>query len=199
MNQWLEEHRTLVLTGTGLLIVAGMVSLLIRWKPAAPIVVGPPLPTATPEPSATPAPIRVYVSGAVNSADVYVLAPDAIARDALAAAGGATSDADLDRVNLAQPLHDGEHIHVPRIGETPTAAPDGSAADAEPVLTGLVNINVATQEELELLPGIGPVIAQRIVEYRETYGPFSTIEAIQNVPGIGPAKFEDIRDWITTE
>ena len=88
---------------------------------------------------------------------------------------------------------------MPRIGETPTAAPDGSAADAEPVLTGLVNINVATQEELELLPGIGPVIAQRIVEYRETYGPFSTIEAIQNVPGIGPAKFEDIRDWITTE
>ncbi len=199
MNQWLEEHRTLVLTGTGLLIVAGLASLLIRWKPAAPIVVEPPPPTATPEPSATPAPIRVYVSGAVNSADVYVLAPGAIARDALAAAGGATSDADLDRVNLAQPLHDGEHIHVPRIGEAPTPAPGGSATDAEPMLTGPVNINVATQEELELLPGIGPVIAQRIVEYRETYGPFPTIEAIQNVPGIGPAKFEDIRDWITTE
>lgn len=199
MNQWLEEHRAFVLAGVGLLVAAGAAALLVRWRPAPPLVVEMPPPTPTPAPTATPGPIRVYVSGAVSRADVYELAPNAIARDALLAAGGPASDADLDRINLAHPLRDGDQVHVPRIGEAPTPAPEAEGEADQPTLTGPLDINTATQEELELLPGIGPVLAQRIVEHRETYGPFPTIESIQNVPGIGPAKYAAIQDWITTD
>ncbi|HEC21611.1 MAG TPA: hypothetical protein ENI95_01700 [Chloroflexi bacterium] len=190
MNEWLEGHRTLVLSAIGLLIVAGIAAFLIRWQPAEPIVIEPPPPTST------PGPIQVYVSGAVAHPDVYTLPSGAIVRDAVAAAGGANADADLDVLNLARPLSDGDHVYVPRVGEAPTPAPAGEPGA---VASGPININTASEAELETLPGIGPVLAQRIVEYREANGPFATIEDIQKVAGIGPATFEDIRDLITVE
>jgi competence protein ComEA len=117
-------------------------------------------------------------------------------RDALNAAGGASGEADLNQVNLAQVLHDGDHVYVPKIGEVPTPALVG-VDSTEAALSGPLNINTATAEQLEALPGIGPAIAKRIVDYRDAHGPFANIEAIQNVSGIGPAIFGQIKDLIT--
>lgn len=135
MNQWIESHRTLVFVMIGLLLIAAIVALVIKWQTPAPVTVEPPPPTAT------PGPLRVYVSGAVIRADVYELPPDSIVRDALNVAGGAAGDADLDRVNLAAALHDGDQIYIPRLGEMPTPAP--VASDSDVVLsipTGPINI-----------------------------------------------------------
>jgi len=190
MNDWLEGHRTLVLSIISLLIVAGLAAVWLRWKEPAPITILPPAPTAT------PGPIRVYVSGAVTSPDVYSIPPGSIMRDALNAAGGASGEADLNQVNLAQVLRDGDHVYVPKIGEVPTPALVG-VDSTEAALSGLLNINTATAEQLEALPGIGPAIAKRIVDYRDAHGPFANIEAIQNVSGIGPTIFGQIKDLIT--
>jgi competence protein ComEA len=132
------------------------------------------------------------VDGAVNTPGSYTLPPRSLANDAVQAAGGPAVDADLERINLARELHSGDHVHVPRFGEVlPTPTPYGLSAD------GKIDINLAHAALLETLPGIGPTIAQRIIEYREMNGPFVTVEEIQEVSGIGPAKFEGIRDSIT--
>lgn len=188
MNEWLERHKTLILSIVGLLVAGSVGLLAVRWRPAAEIVIEPPQPTAT------PGPIRVHVDGAVAVPGVYSLSPDAIVQDALNAAGGPTADADLSQTNLALSLSDEERLYIPRIGELPTAAPPSTGGST---VGGLVNINTATAAELETLPGIGPVLAQRIVDYREANGPFPSVEAIQNVAGIGPAIFDQIKDLIT--
>lgn len=195
MNQWLEQHRSFVLALVGLLIAGGFGAVALRWETPAPIRIEPPPPTVT------AGPIRVYISGAVAQADVYELPPSSIVRDAINAAGGTTNDADLDHLNLAAPLRDGDAVYVPRIGEspTPTLAISSNTDSANPVPQGPININTASQAELETLPDIGEVTARAIIEYRDANGPFPNIEAIQNVPGIGPVTFEKIKDLITVE
>jgi competence protein ComEA len=193
MNQWLEKHGTLVLTLVGLLIVVGVIAFLVRWQSPPPIVIEPPLPTPTPEP------IQVYVSGAVVHPDVYVLPVDSTVNTALEAAGGPTEEADLEHLNLAHHLKDGEHVYVPRVGEASSPTPHDEGDESEVPVAFPVNINTASQAELETLPGIGPVLAQRIIDYRENDATFSSIEDIQNVPGIGPATFEDIKELITVD
>jgi competence protein ComEA len=137
----------------------------------------------------------VYVSGAVRSPAVCELPPGSIVQDAIDVAGGPASDADLACINLALELQDQQHVHVPREGEAnPPPAISGGASHSEEVL---VNINTATTGELETLPGVGEVTAQRIIEHRRANGPFETIEDIQNVSGIGPKTFEGMRDMIT--
>jgi competence protein ComEA len=167
-------------------------------QPGTPIVVSTPIPTPTPLPTPTPAPIRVHVSGAVRQPAVYELAPGSIVQDAVDAAGGPASDADLDCINLALELRDQQQVYVPRQGETGPPPPvSGGDPDGGGSTGPLININVATTAELETLPRIGPTMAQRIVEYREANGPFAAIEDVQDVPGIGPATFEGLRDLIT--
>lgn len=159
-----------------------------------------PLPTATPVPTPTPAPIQVYVSGAVVRPGVYALPPEARVVDALEAAGGPVEEADLVHLNLAQRVHDEEQVHVPRVGEPtyrPAAPSTGAPNPAGEPAGALVNINTATVEELVSLPGIGSGYAQRIVDYRESNGPFQSIEEIQNVPGIGAVTFARIQALIT--
>jgi competence protein ComEA len=188
VNQWLEQHRTAILVSVAILIAASVALFAFRWRQPTEITIHPP------PPSATPGPIRVYISGAVNHPDVYSLPAGTIIKDAITLAGGAVGDADLNRVNLAQPLTDGQQIYVPRLGEAPLIElQEGTAA---PVLTGPINLNTATQAELESLPGIGPALAERIIRYREQNGPFARIEDIQNVSGIGPSIFEQIKDLI---
>ncbi len=185
MEDWLERYRGYILIILiNFILTGGAVILLNRPEPT-PIVISEPPPTPTPRP------ILVYVSGAVENPDVYPLQAEAIVKEAIQAAGGATEEADLERINLAKRVHDGEHIHVPKIGEAV-----GPPMSEE---SGKININTATLEELDSLPGIGPVYAQRIVEYRTQKGPFKTIEEIMNVPGIGEKMFEKIKDLITVD
>lgn len=134
-------------------------------------------------------PLSVYVSGAVNTSQVVTLAQGSLVMDALAAVGGASSDANLDAINLAAPLRDHDHILVPRYAEL------NSAQAAKVVL----NINTATITELEALPNIGPSRAQQIVTYRESHGPFQNKEDIMKVSGIGSAIYEELSPFITVD
>lgn len=138
-------------------------------------------------PAPTPPAITVHVSGAVAQPGVYELDYGSRAQDAIETAGGATVDANLNALNLARRLNDGDQVHLPAIGEA------GTSAAAFPL-----NINIATLDELSQLPGIGPVTAQAIIDYRQSHGAFEDPAEIQNVAGIGPATFESIEDLITT-
>ncbi len=135
--------------------------------------------------------LTVHVAGAVVHPGVVLLDPGARVMDAVQQAGGALPEADLDSLNLAQPVRDGEKITVPRRGEnTPTGG--GSAPGA----SGKVNINTASKEELERLPGIGPTLAQRILDYRQSKGGFRSVDELGKVSGIGPKKFEELKDLV---
>jgi competence protein ComEA len=183
------------------LSIAGIIAFVViyvilkRPEPAPPplVITLQPRPTAEP-PTPTPATINVYVSGAVKKPDVYALPLNSIVKDAIIAAGGATAEADLDRINLATRLVDQMQVYVPRKGETAPPPPGGSAPDA---ITGKININTASVDELDTLSGIGPVIAKAIIDYRTKHGPFQKIEDIDAVTGIGDALFEKIKDHIT--
>ena len=167
--------------------------LLTACRSSALVITAAPLPTPSPIlPTATPGPVMVSVDGAVNRPGQYTLPPRSRVNDVVQAAGGPTVDADLERINLALILYDGERVHVPSLGEViPTFTPYGVMTD------GRIDINRAGVPLLETLPGIGPTIALRIVEYREMNGPFGTIEDVQKVSGIGPAKLEGIRGLIS--
>jgi competence protein ComEA len=181
------------------LIVGGMVGYFSPHpRSSLPIVVSTPLPAPMSPPTPTPAPMRVYVSGAVRRPAVYELPLGSIVEDAIEAAGGAASDADLDCINLALEVQDQQQVYVPRRGETSPPAPGASSGSGGGGVAGAkVNINTATAAELETLPNIGPTMAQRIVDYRQANGPFETVEDIQDVPGIGVAKFAALKDLIT--
>jgi competence protein ComEA len=189
----------------GAIVTLGGMTLFQRTQPA-PIVIVPPEPTSTPAPTATPGPIQVYVNGAVAVAAVYTLPPDSTVEQAIEAAGGFAVEANTAVVNLAQPLFHGAQVYVPTMSElaaTPTAvvsvAPRGGTAVTilDESAAGLININQAGVAELDALPGIGPSTAEKIIEYRNSAGQFTTIEEIMNVPGIGEAKFEQIKALIT--
>jgi competence protein ComEA len=136
---------------------------------------------------------------------VYSLPVGCRVQDAIATAGGLLAQADTQALNLAAAVQDGERIFVPASAPTrsPPLAPAAGAAQELPdwqfptPTSGLTNINTASQAELEDLPNIGPVTAQKIIAYRDSHGPFTGIEAIQEVPGIGPKTFEAIKDLIT--
>ena len=157
------------------------------------IITAAPLPSVHPSvPAATADRIYISVDGAVQQPGDYTLPAGARMVDAVQAAGGPTADADLARINLARTLPASGHVHVPRVGEVvPTPTPHGLCAD------GRLDINQADAALLETLPKIGPVTAQRIVEYRAIHGPFHSVEQIQTVKGIGPATFSQIKAWIT--
>lgn len=186
------------------LAVAG-VTLLLLSRGAAP----PAAPTAEPAPMQTPtalsgsgesptepaAMLVVHVAGAVEQPGVRELPAGSRVTDAISAAGGATDAADLDVLNLAAPVVDGQQVYVPERGEMP---PPSTATQSAPgSATALVNINTADQTALETLPGIGPSLAQRIVDHRTEHGPFASVESLTDVSGIGPATMERIADLVT--
>lgn len=182
----------------GLAIAAVAFGLISRTRPA-PIFITPPAPTATQLPTATAGPLRVDVSGEVKQPAVVELPAGSIVQDAIMAAGGFTEAAERDKINLAQRLADGDWVHVPAQGETaPPPVVRGSGIDL-PAAGGLININTAGAQELEQLPGIGPVTAASIIAYREANGPFGTIEEITLVSGIGEGKLAQIRDLVTID
>jgi competence protein ComEA len=153
-------------------------------------------PEATDEPAEN-AVVVVYISGAVRAPDVYQLPKQARIKDLVVAAGGFADDAAPDQINLAERLTDGQHIHVPRLGEPAAPTDNGSAPKDEPAAQQLLDINIAGQAELDGLPGIGQALAQRIIDYRTSNGAFKSVDDLRNVKGIGPALFEKIAPLIT--
>jgi competence protein ComEA len=145
-------------------------------------------------PTPTPPPIIVDVAGAVRKPGVYEFADGERVIDAIERAGGALPKADLSMLNLAAPITDGTQILVP---ETGPATPGASPAPVGGAPAGLININTATAIDLEALSGIGEVLAATIVEYRTTNGPFTAVDDLLDVSGIGPATLDEIRDQIT--
>jgi competence protein ComEA len=166
------------------------------------------LPGGTPvklEEPPTQVPIEVHVIGAILRPGLYRFAEGSRVQDAITAAGGLSSEADVTTLNLAAKLEDGEQLTIPFPGG---AAPTKLSTPGFQVLpgagtptprAGLVNINTASAAVLSSLPGIGPTIAQRIVDYRTAHGPFAHVQDIMNVPGIGPATFDNIRNAITVQ
>ena len=198
--------------------VAVLAFLVVRpADPPAPLVLPPPVGTA-PDASTGPsssgveagaaAPagaLTVHAAGAVAHPGVYGVRHGARVADVVAAAGGAGAEADLDQLNLAAPVADGERVWVPRRGEVAegaggpagpgTAAGSGTGAGSRAAPT-LVDLNRASAEELEALPGVGPATAAAIVAWRQAHGRFRTVGDLLEVRGIGPAKFEALRPLV---
>lgn len=144
--------------------------------------------------------IKIHVIGEVQNIGVIELDEGARISDIIEAAGGSTENADLSKVNLAYEVEDGQKVYIPSINdervEQYVTNGSGEGIIEEETKKGLVNINTATQTELETLPGIGPSTALKIITYREENGKFKSIEDIKNIPGIGDSKFENIKDFI---
>lgn len=144
--------------------------------------------------------VKVHVKGAVNEPGVYECAADARIQDAILMAGGATEEAETGSLNLAAMVKDGQMIQVPskseQAGQTPPVQPSVEKSRGSSAEDGKININTASETELDQLPGIGPSLAKRIIAYREENGYFTSIEELTNVSGIGEKKFEELKDKI---
>ncbi|TCW37735.1 competence protein ComEA [Laceyella sacchari] len=140
--------------------------------------------------------IIIDVKGAVHKPGIYHFSTEARVYEALERAGGARDEADLGRVNLAEPLRDGMVLYIPKQGEQGTPFMEMAKADSADA-SGKINVNTATVEELDKLNGIGPSKAEAIVRYREEHGPFQSVEDIAQVPGIGAKTVEKFREQIT--
>jgi competence protein ComEA len=150
--------------------------------------------TATSALGTAEGPATAHAAGAVARPGVYRLPPAARVTDLIDAAGGAAADADLDQLNLAATVADGERIYVPRRGEAPVAPGGGATGAATP--SGPVDLNRATAEQLDALPGVGPSTAQAILDHRTRTGRFRSVDDLLEVRGIGPAKLEQLRPLV---
>jgi competence protein ComEA len=179
-------------------LAAGAVTLVmgavafVGWRSSAPPAELT-LPRATPAVSTATSSLAAtaHAAGAVTRPGVYKLPPGARVTDLLDAAGGPAAVADLDQLNLAAPVGDGERIYVPRRGESPPPVAGGGQ-----VATGPVDLNRATAEELDALPGVGPATATAIIAHRTKTGRFRTVDDLLEVRGIGEAKLADLRDKV---
>ncbi|RLD05634.1 MAG: hypothetical protein DRI56_09210 [Chloroflexota bacterium] len=185
------------------LLSAGVILLICRPPQGAAIIL---------RPAPTTVPIAVHITGAVAEPGVYNLPVNSRVEDVIKKAGGTTANADINAVNMAAILEDGMQVNIPlkinaivvysdrsipgyEVEEEETEE-NGEKQTSTSTVSYPININTATQAELETLPGIGPVTAQKIIEYRQENA-FQIIEDIQKVSGIGPATFEKLKDFIT--
>jgi competence protein ComEA len=178
--------------------IAVLLILVVRHHGggSAPAHIVAPVRVATPKPAAAKL-LVIDVAGAVRRSGLYRLRSGSRIDDAIAAAGGPTPEAQLDTVNLAAPIADGEQILVPGRGAAGAAAAAASppaAAGSSP--TAPLDLNTATLEQLEALPGIGPVTAQKILDYRQAHGAFHSVTELQGVPGIGPAHMAQLKGLV---
>ena len=211
---WAERlHAWIAWFGVGRVVATGLATVIVcvgaYWLVRAPM---PPTETSLPvastgtvadtavptssAPATTGGSVLVHVAGAVVEPGVYELAPGARVRDAVVAAGGPTADADWNALNLAAVVSDASRVYVPAVGEQ--VAPEVLAAPGVPLAEGPVDVNRATAEELDELPGVGPATAAAIVTERDRGGPFVDVDDLDRVPGIGPAKLDALRDLVTT-
>ena len=181
------SRRRALFAAAGLLVALVLADrILLHAGAAQPAHVLQPPPLAQP----AQAELVVDVVGAVHRPGLYRLPQGARVADALERAGGMTRRADRTLVNRAAPLADGQQVIVP----ARVAATAAAGGDAEGSSGGPVHLNTATLEELDALPGVGPVTAQKILDYRQEHGAFSSIDALDAIPGIGPARLDQLRD-----
>jgi competence protein ComEA len=179
------------------LLVGGR--LLLRGETTAPAKPVRALPVGRPVPRPS---LVVHVAGAVRRPGVYRFRDGLRVADAVGRAGGAAAKADLQLVNLAAPLADGQQVLVPRKAAASAAgpapgAPAGTGAPGQAARSSPVSLSSATADQLDALPGVGPVTAQKIVAYRQQHGAFSSVDELDAIPGIGPARLEQLRDLVT--
>lgn len=200
-RDWLEgltarELAVYAIVALALLVAGG--AWVLRGRPAG-VQVAAPAGKVAPSPQAEAAPIIVHVAGMVRLPGVYQLAEGDRVIDAIDLAGGARRGAALEALNLAAVLTDGQQVLVPKRGAA--SAPGGPAAgDSAPVggpSGSLVNINSADAAALDSLPGIGEVLAQRIIDHREAHGPFGSVDELISVSGIGEVTLEELRPLVT--
>src|SRR6478672_12841948 len=194
MPEYLLQRRRLLLAAAGSL---ALILLLGRFvlgagttTTAAPLPPPPAMAGVTGLPSSR---VVVDVVGAVRRPGLYRLAHGSRIADAVTRAGGATSKADLAQVNLAAPLADGEQVVVPK--RLPGGAAGASAASPG-APGGPVQLSTATLEQLDSLPGVGPVTAQKIIDYRQKHGAFQSVDELDAVPGIGPKRLEQLHELV---
>lgn len=188
------------------LLVTSVLLLISRPLSGQPITLSPP-PTLThtspPEPTGTPEPLQVQIGGEVLHPGIYAINRERRLADLIEMAGGFTPNADVDRVNLAVLLHDGDYLFIPalneNIPETARNAPANLYQNLGPTFEYPLNLNEASQEALESIPGIGPSKARDILAYKETLGEFTALEELINVPGIGEATLDILRDYLIVE
>ena len=149
--------------------------------------------TETPERTA----LVVHVVGEVRRPGLYRLRDGSRIADAVRRAGGARHGADLAALNLAAPLVDGVQVLVPSQAVEAALSPGAAAAGGETAVASVVSLSSATVEDLDELPGVGPITAQKIVDYRAEHGPFASVDDLDAVPGIGPTRIEQLRDLVT--
>lgn len=188
MTQAVERYRVPIVGALLMLLCLAAVVIYVRRPASRAVEIVEPSSSAIP----TPGQLAVYVTGAVVEPGVCYLPEGSRVEDVLLVAGGAKPEADLNRVNLARRVHDEEQIYVPEVGEELLPVKPGGSAQGD-----LMNINTASARELEALTGIGPTLAERIVDYRQAHGPFAAIDDIMGVRGIGEGLFDEIKDLIT--
>jgi competence protein ComEA len=187
----LPENETFVAQGTGMLQGAGQKGMFIKNEHGAEEESGD---VFSPEEEKL---IIVHITGAVTNPGVYTLEEGSRVFHVVEKAGGHLEDADLERINLAQPLYDGQPVFIPRKSDRDNSSSTGGPSPAGDPSVAKVNINTASKAQLETLPGIGSVKAQNIISYREKNGPFQRIEDLVNVNGIGEKTLEGMKDFIT--
>ena len=173
-----------------MLLVLFLGSRLLH-RSAQPVVAPPIRVAASAKSEAAPAPVYVDVVGAVRRPGLYRLREGARVADAVRRAGGPTPKAQIELVNLAALVSDGEQVVVPRAGAGGVVGPAGGGSAGGPV-----HLNSATLEQLDALPGVGPVTAQKILDFRQAHGAFGSVDELDAVPGIGPARLETLRDLV---
>ena len=185
------DRKRVLSAGVVLLLVLFVGSKLLH-RSAQPVVPRPVrVAAAANSAAAARKPLFVDVVGAVRRPGLYRLREGARVADAVRRAGGPTPKAQLELLNLAALISDGEQVVVPRAGVGPAVGPAGGGATGGPV-----HLNSATLEQLDALPGVGPVTAQKILDFRQAHGAFGSVDELDAVPGIGPARLETLRDLV---
>jgi competence protein ComEA len=193
MRELTFDRRRAAVAGAVVLCMLVLASKLLL-HPAAPAVPPPVRVAGAVAARAPAAPLFVNVVGAVRRPGLYRLKEGARVADAVTRAGGPTTKAQIELVNLAARIADGEQIVVPRRG---LGAPIGTArATVGTAATGPVHLNSATLEQLDALPGVGPVTAQKILDYRQKHGSFGSVDELDAISGIGPARLGTLRDLV---
>ena len=190
MTEITLDRRRLIVVGAVLLLALAVGGRLLSRPGHA--SVPPPIRVAASVQTTVASQLFVHVVGAVRRPGLYRLTDGSRVADALRRAGGTTRKAQLDLVNLAARLADGEQVVVPRRGSN--AAAVGSEAPADQ--SGPLHLNTATLEQLDSLPGVGPVTAQKILDWRQAHGAFGSVDELDAIPGIGPARLAQLRDLV---